>query len=85
MDQYVIFFMPYVAIGIIAMVSAFGSDDFPEWLAKLCVFNATMVNGVWAAGVTMVGLSIAGVHLGVSALAGLPVAYVVGNFLVKKR
>jgi len=84
MDEQIVYVVPYIAIAIIALASAFGTDNWPEWLTNLCIFNATMANGLWASGVVGVGLIFFGVPFGVAALIGLPVAYVVGRMIVRR-
>lgn len=85
MEQHLIFVAPYIAIAAVAVLSAFGTDNWPDWLADLCVFNAILVNGVWASGVLVVVLTIIGIPFGVAALIGLPVAYLVGRMIVGKE
>ncbi|MGP9790707.1 hypothetical protein [Roseinatronobacter sp. NSM] len=84
MDQYLIFLVPYLAIGVLALISCFDADNFPEWLAELCVFNSVMVSGIWASGVAVIMLALLGVPVGLAMIIGLPVAYFTGRMMVGK-
>ncbi|MFV0246029.1 MAG: hypothetical protein ACK5IB_13570 [Qingshengfaniella sp.] len=73
MDQYLVYFVPFIVVGFGIMLAPFISYGWPNWLTRFVEFCAEMANGVWVAGVALVILLSLGVPLPAAAVISWPV------------
>lgn len=85
MEEYIIYAVPYLLVGLIALATAFSTDNWPEWFSGVAIFNGYMVNGIWASGVVSILLVLLGFHTGLAMILALPVAYFVGRMIVGRN
>lgn len=83
MDQYLIYFAPYLVIGLSLLLGPFASDSWPDWLGDYLFFCAKMANGMWVAGIAMLLMANIGVPISIAAISSLPVMYFSGRYLVR--
>jgi uncharacterized protein HemY len=83
MDQYLIYFLPFIVVGLGIMLAPFVSDQWPDWLINFVEFCAEMSNGVWVAGVVLVILISMSVPVPAAALLSLPVMYFAGRYFAR--
>lgn len=81
MDQYLIYFVPFIIIGVGMMLAPFISDLWPDLLVRFVEFCASMANGVWVAGVAIVILIGLGLPLPAAAIVSLPVMFFAGRYI----
>lgn len=79
MDQYLIYFVPFLIVGFGIMLAPFISYGWPDWLTRFVEFCAEMANGVWVAGVALVVLLSIGFPLPAAAVISWPVLFFAGR------
>jgi hypothetical protein len=83
MDKYLIYFVPYIAIGFGIMLAPFASCGWPKWLTGFVEWCAEMVNGVWVACVAMVLLMSISVPTPLAIMLSWPVMYFSGCYFAR--
>lgn len=80
MDAYLIYFAPYLAVGVGVMLGPFIAQGWPRWLVTYVGWSATLANGVWIAGIVMVLLIAASVPTPLAIVLSWPVMYFSGRY-----
>lgn len=80
MDKHLIYFVPYIAVGLGIMMAPLVSDSWPKWLAAFVEWCAEMVNGMWIAGIATVVLVAASVPTPLATMLSWPVMYFSGRY-----
>lgn len=83
MDEYLIYFVPYIAVGCGIMLVPFVSYGWPNWLTAFVEWCAEMVNGVWVAALAMVLLMSISVPTPLAIMLSWPVMYFSGRYFVR--
>ncbi|MBS1303428.1 hypothetical protein [Loktanella sp. SALINAS62] len=83
MDQYLIYFVPFLVVGFGVMLAPFITYGWPDWLTRFVEFCAEMANGVWVAGVALVIMMGIGLPIHVAAVMSWPVMYFGGRYFAR--
>lgn len=83
MDQYLIYFVPFIVVGFGIMLAPFISYGWPDWLTRFVEFCAEMANGVWVAGVALVIMMGIGAPIPVAVVMSWPIMFFAGRYFAR--
>ncbi|WP_323007894.1 hypothetical protein [Pseudorhodobacter sp.] len=82
MDNYVVFFAPYIVVGFGVMFIPFMSYRWPSWLIQFVEFCGQMAMGSWVGGTAFVLLFSLGVTVPIAAVLSWPAMFFAGRFFM---